>query len=540
MKKFIIITSLLLIIASLLKAQDSLVYITRIAGDNEEAYFHRVTNTGDVNGDGFGDFLVGAGGGYAKLFLGGKEINPEGDYYFSITEDDDDTPAYFGSAVAGGGDLNGDGYDDFAISWPGYDNISNEGRIYIYFGGEVVDTIPDLIIEREFDYWNHPNFSYHIVMDGDINSDGYNDLIATARFDYYVKGKVYVYLGGKEMDSELDIYIEGENNDHIGMAISYLGDLNNDFFDDFAVSGYRGEGYNAPVPSFTVFWGDKDISKVGWENSEQFIIDGERPIKGITGLNDINNDGNLDFAVINTDSLFVFSYDNSEKEFEIISVGSDPEQQGFQSLSNSGDINNDGFNDLIVGLGRWPTLPRGAVQIFYGEEDFDFTYNNLLITADTNSSFGEGKVAFVNNLLDSNKNCIAVGISSIETGLSEFDHRGYVDVYANNITTTDIQKGNNSIKNFRLFENYPNPFNPTTTIEYSIPEADVQNLVSQQLVQLKVYNILGKEFETLVNKEQRPGKYKVQFDGKNLPSGIYLITLTAGKYRKTIKTILLK
>jgi len=93
------------------------------------------------------------------------------------------------------------------------------------------------------------------------------------------------------------------------------------------------------------------------------------------------------------------------------------------------------------------------------------------------------------------------------------------------------------VKDFKLFQNYPNPFNPTTTIGYSILNVEMQNIAS---VQLKVYDILGKEVAALVNEEKEPGYYNVSFDASNLPSGLYLYKLTAGSFTKVRKMMLLK
>lgn len=87
-------------------------------------------------------------------------------------------------------------------------------------------------------------------------------------------------------------------------------------------------------------------------------------------------------------------------------------------------------------------------------------------------------------------------------------------------------------KNFSLSQNYPNPFNPSTTIKYTIPK--------QSKVTLKVFDVLGSELATLINKEQPQGNYEVEFDGKDLTSGIYFYKLKAGDFIETKKMILLK
>ena len=108
------------------------------------------------------------------------------------------------------------------------------------------------------------------------------------------------------------------------------------------------------------------------------------------------------------------------------------------------------------------------------------------------------------------------------------------------ITALD-DKGNKVPNEFILYQNYPNPFNPTTTIKYQIPKSG--------LVQLKVYDILGREVATLVNEYQTAGEHSVQFSAANnqpatsnnqLTSGVYFYQLKSGNYTQTKKLVLMK
>lgn len=85
---------------------------------------------------------------------------------------------------------------------------------------------------------------------------------------------------------------------------------------------------------------------------------------------------------------------------------------------------------------------------------------------------------------------------------------------------------------FHLEQNYPNPFNPVTTITYSLP--------MRSYVELKIYDMLGREVTALVSKEQNAGEYKVKFNGSSLPSGIYVYTIQAGQFRESKKLVLVK
>ncbi len=87
-----------------------------------------------------------------------------------------------------------------------------------------------------------------------------------------------------------------------------------------------------------------------------------------------------------------------------------------------------------------------------------------------------------------------------------------------------------------LGQNYPNPFNPVTKIDFVIPQGK-ENI---RLVQLKIYDVLGNEIAVLVNERKSPGSYTAEFNGDNLPSGIYFYRLTAGSFTQVKKMILLR
>jgi bilirubin oxidase len=98
---------------------------------------------------------------------------------------------------------------------------------------------------------------------------------------------------------------------------------------------------------------------------------------------------------------------------------------------------------------------------------------------------------------------------------------------------TDVKEEKPSLPNsFSLYQNYPNPFNPSTTIEYQVP--------TSSFISLKIYDILGASITTLVNKEQKAGKYKVKFDGANLSSGIYFYKLQSVNLVEIKKMLLTK
>jgi hypothetical protein len=117
----------------------------------------------------------------------------------------------------------------------------------------------------------------------------------------------------------------------------------------------------------------------------------------------------------------------------------------------------------------------------------------------------------------------------------------FSSVYTNNAVMYRIVKGTyvpsgvedgNTVSSFELQQNYPNPFNPSTSITF--------NLANKNLVNLKVFDVLGREVATLVNEVKEAGSHTVDFDASKLASGMYIYTLTSGNFTATKKMMFLK
>ncbi len=124
------------------------------------------------------------------------------------------------------------------------------------------------------------------------------------------------------------------------------------------------------------------------------------------------------------------------------------------------------------------------------------------------------------------------GDTTVWSGSIYFDNLTFDGIQKSGQLVTQVAAGPAEIKTFKLYNNYPNPFNPSTKIKYDIPKAS--NVV------VKVYDVLGREVETLVNARQNAGSYSLNFDGSNLASGMYIYRITAGGFIQSRKMILLK
>jgi len=164
----------------------------------------------------------------------------------------------------------------------------------------------------------------------------------------------------------------------------------------------------------------------------------------------------------------------------------------------------------------------------------------------TKTIFGEERnyMTFLRNNLPST----ADGCETVVDGIGYTQYSGEVFLYG--LTgaiisgktygeITSVNEEGSIINKFTLAQNYPNPFNPTTTIKFTIPNVETPYKASLQ-TKLIVFDILGREVRTLINKPMQSGEYEVEFDGTNLPSGVYFYRLEVGKYSEIKKMIYLK
>ena len=150
-------------------------------------------------------------------------------------------------------------------------------------------------------------------------------------------------------------------------------------------------------------------------------------------------------------------------------------------------------------------------------------------------SFGPFKV----NPNDTQSIIVAQVIARGSSNLNSITQLRSLSDYVQNIYNENFQSvlAVNNISSeipvqFELSQNYPNPFNPITNLEFGISDLG--------FVSLKVYDALGKEVKTIVNEIKKPGRYKVDFDGSGLASGIYFYKLSIGGFSETKRMILLK
>lgn len=316
-------------------------------GDQVGAHLgESVASAGDVNGDGYDDVIVGASDydepsydqvGQAYLFYGspsGPSLVPD----WQVTAPAPESNGFFGEVVGCAGDLNGDGYDDIFVTMPNYnEGTSDVGAVYVYYGSS---TGPG----ASPDWYAHGDSLYaHMGWDagtaGDVNGDGYDDLIVGAyRYDLASASNAYLWygsasgMGATGTPANADWMASSDQSlSAFGVHTGTAGDVNGDGYDDVFVA--------APMYDH----GETDEGMV-------FVWHGSA-----TGLGDNGTPANADWRA-----------ESNQASAQLSGRWNSAPQEG--GLGSAGDLNGDTYGDFVIGCNLYDDLyaDEGAVFVWYG------------------------------------------------------------------------------------------------------------------------------------------------------------------------------
>jgi len=509
-------------------AQDSLRLLVTIVGERECA------SAGDVNGDGFKDIVTGyyGDGGYIKVFLGGVNFDTIPDLKIM------GNGGGFGRAVGCAGDLNKDGYDDIVVGAPWAYNHSNQaelaGKAQVFFGGSPMDTVVDVILQ-DSDY--HYAYGSSVTSAGDVNDDGYDDVMVAAPDDSRGVGRVFIYLGGEDMDSIYDVRIEGhpDSSENLGWSVAGIDDINSDGYDDILI-GSPWAGIPWGTGKASIYLGGDPMDSISdvsvWGDSINFWNFG----RAVAYAGDVNGDGVGDMLIggvsyaakllmtvswspeLTLDTLNLFGEDTLPSAFGL-------------RISAAGDINNDGFDDMLISDYQCGVDLKGKGYIFYGGEEMDSLWDVVLRGEESvGKQFGIS-VAHAGDVNGDTYDEILVA------SYGDSGYAGKIFIYTSVSTSLEDQSKKEELNSFHLGQNYPNPFNAETVIEYALP--------TNTQVKLSIYNILGQHIKTLIDECQKAGYKKVTWDGKDqrgreVSSGIYFYRIKTDRNVEVKKMLLLR
>ncbi|MBK7434884.1 MAG: FG-GAP repeat protein [Chitinophagaceae bacterium] len=368
--------------------------------DQTNAFFGTsVASAGDVNGDGYGDVIIGA-------YLYDDGVNADEGRAFvyhgsaagllatpSSTPDDcNQANARFGGSVACAGDVNGDGYSDVIIGANQYDDGANteEGRAYVYYGSATgISASPDSTPDDANQIF--AEFGNSVACAGDVNGDGYSDVVIGAyKWDeipsFTNDGKCFVYHGsasGLAASPNNTLDATNENNANLGISVACAGDVNGDGYSDI-IAGAPGldDGANFDEGKAFVFFG----SAAGASSSPGITLDDADQLgasfgSSVASAGDVNGDGFSDVMVgaelyddTNTNEGVCFIYYGNAAGTMVSPVSklddADQDDAAFgSSVASAGDVNGDGYSDVIIGAYFYTdgaTAQEGRAYVYHG------------------------------------------------------------------------------------------------------------------------------------------------------------------------------
>jgi len=339
------------------------------------AYFGKVSTAGDVNGDGYSDVIIGAyaydndqaNEGRVYLYYGsatGLSTTP------NWTTEGNQNDGFFGSKLGTAGDVNGDGYSDIIIGAKFYDNgQEDEGIAYVYHGSASgLSTSPDWTAESDQAF---AEFGVSVNTAGDVNGDGYSDVIIGAwkyDNDQVDEGKVFIYYGSASgLSTNANWTVEGNQDGAVsfGMTVGTAGDINGDGYDDVFISA--SEYDNDQIDDGVVFVYHGSLS--GPSTSPDWFAEGdyERGCFGhdVGTAGDINGDGYSDIIIgeIGYASQPAWQWEGRAYVYHGSATGlsdtpnwtaeANQDYAYFYRVGSAGDVNGDGYSDIIIGATRY-------------------------------------------------------------------------------------------------------------------------------------------------------------------------------------------
>jgi hypothetical protein len=464
----------------------------------------------------FGNCWDGAAGYFDNdilLDIAGYTFSPLRFYIYEqvSTKPDSFAIVFNYSKVEGGGfgpitfgDTDGDGKMEIICA-----DFSTMSRIYI-FEADSNNVYSSKETQTSLTHSNDGKTAQSLFI-ADLNKNGKKEIIII-RGDATGGGNVRIWEHNGVVGSHIYTNFFDYSTSTYLFGKGGIGDSDNDGYDEIFLP-YGG------IPAYNTY-----IRRIKYDSASASFIHQMYQSTAIGfpcayGVGDLNNDG--------IKEMYFTGNSNNKASFYIFRNNGPNSYQALDSVFEPSDNNNVLSNSRKLLSGEtYPSVLMGSfngrVYIYnYNGTTYTKQYENLnypgsairrvywLPWNNPEGYFNTWSSANSNGTFYINKRQLPTGITHLET----------------------------EVKDFQLYQNYPNPFNPSTKIKFILP---LRRGVGGMITTLKIYNSIGQEIKTLLNKQLSPGTYEVTFNASNLPSGIYFYQLRADNYCETKKLILQK
>lgn len=482
----------------------------------------------DVNGDGVNDIIVCTGNYFTECWNGNSSMSGDLLWTFNTGTNNNNTGSVsWDDGMQIRSDIDGDGIQDVVFGCGGgnefvYTISGRTGRLIWAYGDSVDYSRGDIEAVR---------------VDKDFNGDGVNDVLVSASGTGTGNGGRHsvVCLNGLTGAEIFNVVQSGAEftgdvvSSPYGGAIGWgsnSGSYSVHGFDNVGNGTWTYSGVNGKVWSMkliptinadttkeilgfygfagNVFCIGSNNGAINWTTSFGSCNNGV-----ILMLDDLDTNGFADFTLSGPQTVY-----RADSKTNNILWSYSPAASYIRSVDYLSDVNGDGVRDIVVGM----QTPGNVLVLNGATGAVMFTYSfgsTVTFRADRvcslNSIDGNSTTEFVAGSRQGKIVCFSGG-QNVPIGI--------------NLVSTEIPA------KFDLHQNYPNPFNPTTNIKFAIP--------TNEFVNIKVYDVLGKEVATLLNENKQAGTYDVNFNASTLSSGVYFYKMSAGKYSNIKRMVLIK
>jgi hypothetical protein len=490
-------------------------------GDQPQGSFgSSVAGVGDLDGNGLTDVVVGADyeGPGVVYVIGANGL------LYSVTTPDPE-PQWgvnvFGRALSPGGDVDGDGRSDFIVGAPG--DADGCGRAYLFSGATGTLLLTLAATECSDDPFAN-SFGWETSSAGDVNADGIPD-IAVGNFAQEVggqpyAGRAYVFSGN---DGGPLAQFESPSPGgylHFGVALASVGDVNEDSIPDLLVGANwdrlpeepseagRAYLFSGAGGSPLLAFRSPGAATSGWFGS------------CVSNAGDLDLDGVQDLLIgapgePSGGRAYVFSGATGAHLFTLQPPTTLPGQHFGSALAVWDDRDGDNIPDLLVGAPYTDTSignNRGRAYLFSGRTGTPIGFFDPPSSPVGSAYFGYS-LADAGDMNGDGSRDVIIGAP----GLSDFEGAAYVFSSA---MPVGIEPGMGGPSGFVLDVPYPDPFAIRTTIPFM--------LTSPMEVRIAVYDLLGREVAVLADGPYPPGRHEATLEGHNLPSSVLLVRMTTG------------